>query len=164
MDLLFDINPGLIIWTVVSFLFFLAVLTKFAWKPILGFIDQRENTIRTAMEQAEKMREEAEKIAQEHREKIMHAEEECQKIIREGQLTAEKIKEEIIAQAKQQAQQELKKATDEIRKNMEEAKLILRREIADVVIKAVEKILDESLDETRHKKLVDSMIDQISSN
>lgn len=164
MDLLFDINLGLIIWTIASFIVLLFVLSKFAWKPILTALDNRENKIKLDIEQAKEGRAKAEELAKLHQEKLFKAEEECKKIIFDGKQTAEKIKEEILIQAKQQAQQELQKAREQIQHDIEDARLQLRTEIADIAIKAVEKILEETLDVTRHKKIVDNMIDKIPKN
>ena len=85
-------------------------------------------------------------------------------MVREGRALAEKLKAEIVAKAHQQAQQELERASAEIQRNVEAAKQQLRGEIADLAIRAAEKILDETLDAARQKKLVDSFINQIPKN
>ena len=60
---LLDVNPGLMIWTVVTFIVLLFILKKVAWKPILSALDKRENDIKEALEQAEKAKDEAKKIS-----------------------------------------------------------------------------------------------------
>ncbi|MFA7421259.1 MAG: F0F1 ATP synthase subunit B, partial [Melioribacteraceae bacterium] len=57
-----DVNPGLILWTVVTFIFLLLVLKKIAWKPILNSLNERENIIKESLEKAETARKEAEKM------------------------------------------------------------------------------------------------------
>ena len=164
MELLFDTNPGLIIWTIISFLVLLIVLAKFAWKPILKMLGDREGQIRTALEQAERARTEAAEMIKQNEKNLARAEEEYQKMIREGKAVAEKIKDEIVVKAKQQAQQELKQAAEEIQRNVEAAKLQLRSEVADLAIQATEKILEETLDENKQKKLTDSVINNLPKN
>jgi F-type H+-transporting ATPase subunit b len=164
MDLLFDTNPGLIVWTIISFLVLLIVLAKFAWNPILKMLGDREGQIRTALEEADRARSEAAEMMKQNEKNLARAEEEYQKMIREGRAFAEKIKDEIVVKAKQQAQQELKQASEEIQRNVEAAKVQLRSEIADLAIKAAEKILEETLDETRQKKLTDSVISKLPKN
>ena len=161
---MFEINPGLIVWTTISFVLLLAVLSKFAWKPILKMLDEREDQIRSALEQADKARAEAAEMMKQNEKNMARAEEEYQKMIREGKALAEKMKEEIVAKAKQQAQQELKLAADEIQRNVESVKQQLRAEVADLAIKATEKILEESLDEKKRQKLTDSVINQLPKN
>jgi F-type H+-transporting ATPase subunit b len=85
-------------------------------------------------------------------------------MIRESKTLAEKLKEDIVTKAKQQAQQELKLATEEIQRNVDAAKLQLRAEVADLAIKAAEKILEETLDEKRQKRLIDSVMNQLPKN
>jgi len=164
MELLFDTNPGLIVWTILSFLVLLIVLAKFAWNPILKMLGDREGQIRTALEQAERARTEASEMMKQNEKNLARADEEYQKMIREGRAFAEKIKDEIVVKAKQQAEQELKHAAEEIQRNVDAAKLQLRSEIADLAIKATEKILEETLDENRQKKLTDSVINKLPKN
>ena len=159
-----EINPGLMIWTVLTFVCLAMVLGKFAWKPILKMLDERENKIRSALEQAERARTEAAEMMKQNEKNLARAEEEYQKMIREGKALAEKMKDEIVVKAKQQAQQELKQATEEIERNIEAAKLQLRSEIANLAIKATEKILEETLDENKQKKLTDSVINKLPKN
>ncbi len=161
---LFDPNFGLIVWTIVAFVVFATVLAKFAWKPILKALNEREEKIRGALEQADKARAEAAAMLKQNEQNIARAEQEYQRVIQEGKALAEKMKDEIVAKAKQQAQQELDRAQDELKRNVDEARQTLRTEIADLAIQAAEKILDETLDEKKQKKLVDKFIDQLPKN
>ena len=63
---LLDVNPGLIIWTIVTFLILLFILKKVAWKPILSALDQREKDIKDSLEKAEKAKEDAQRILDEN--------------------------------------------------------------------------------------------------
>lgn len=161
---LFDPNFGLIVWTIVAFVIFATVLAKFAWKPILKALNEREEKIRGALEQADKARAEAAAMLKQNEQNIARAEQEYQRVIQEGKALAEKMKDEIVAKAKQQAQQELDRAQDELKRNVDEARQTLRTEIADLAIRAAEKILDETLDEKKQKKLVDKFIYQLPKN
>jgi F-type H+-transporting ATPase subunit b len=161
---MFEINPGLIVWTIITFLVLLSVMKKFAWKPILKMLEEREDKIRTALEEASRARTETAEMLKQNEKNLARAEEEYQKMIREGRALAEKLKEDIVAKAKQQAQQELRLATEEIQRNVEAAKLQLRAEVADLAIKATEKILEETLDEKRQKRLIDSVMNQLPKN
>jgi F-type H+-transporting ATPase subunit b len=161
---LFDPNFGLIVWTIVAFVIFATVLAKFAWKPMLKALSEREEKIRGALELADKARAEAAAMLKQNEQNIARAEQEYQRVIHEGKVLAEKMKDEIVAKAKQQAQQELVRAQDELKRNVDEARQTLRTEIADLAIQAAEKILDETLDEKKQKQLVDKFIDQLPKN
>jgi F-type H+-transporting ATPase subunit b len=159
-----EINPGLIIWTIVTFVCLAIVLGKFAWKPILKMLGDREGQIRTSLEQADRARMEAAEMMKQNEKNLARAEEEYQKMIREGRALAEKMKDEIVTKAKQQADQQIKQAAEEIQRNVEAAKLQLRTEIADLAIQATEKILEETLDENKQKKITDSIINKLPKN
>ena len=161
---MFEINPGLIVWTIITFLVLLSVMTKFAWKPILKMLEERESKIRIALEEADRARTEAAEMLKQNEKNLARAEEEYKKMIQEGKALAEKLKEDIVSKARQQAQQELKLAMEEIKRNVDAAKLQLRAEVADLAIKATEKILEEKLDEKRQKQLIDSVMNQLPKN
>ncbi len=159
-----EINPGLILWTIVTFVCLAAVLAKFAWKPMLKALFDREEKIRSALEDADRARIEAAELIKQNEKNLARAEEEYQKIVREGKTLAEKMKQEIVLKARQQAQHEIKVANEEIQRNLESARQQLRADVADLAIKAAEKILEESLDEKRQKKIVDAFIDRLPKN
>jgi F-type H+-transporting ATPase subunit b len=95
---------------------------------------------------------------------MARAEEEYQKMMRESKVMADKVKEEILGKAREQAQLELQRATEEIQRNVDSARQQLRSEVADLAVKAAEKILDETLDAQRQKKIVDSFLTQLPKN
>jgi len=161
---MFDINPGLIIWTLVTFGVLFLVLAKFAWKPLLEALNEREGKIRSSLEEADRARAEAAQLLKQNEQNIARAEEEYQRLIREGRALAEKMKEEIVVKAKHQAEQELARATEEIQRSVDAARQQLRAEVADLAIKAAEKILEESLDAGKQKKIVDAFMNQLPKN
>lgn len=161
---MFEINPGLIIWTIITFICLVVVLAKFAWKPMLKALGDREENIRSALEEADRARTEAAELIKQNERNLARADEEYQKLLREGKTLAEKLKEEIVIKARQQAQHEIRLANEEIQRNIESARQQLRAEIANLAIKVAEKILDESLDEKKQKKLVDTLMNQLPKN
>ncbi len=161
---MFDINPGLSIWTTVVFVLLVMVLGKYAWKPLLKTLQEREKSIRDSLGQAERARMEAAELLKQNERNMARAEEEYQKVVREAKVLGEKMKDEIVTKARQQAQHELQSAKDEIQRDVEAAKQQLRSEVADLAVKAAGKILDETLDPAKHKKLVDNVLNQLPKN
>ncbi|MCX6134663.1 MAG: F0F1 ATP synthase subunit B [Ignavibacteriales bacterium] len=161
---MFDINPGLMVWTVATFVVLLIVLSKFAWKPLLQSLKDREDTIRQALEMAERARADAAELLKQNELNLAKAEDEYQKIIREGKAFAEKLKEEVVAKAHQQAQREIQHAKEEIQRDVDAAKQQLRTEVADLAVLAAGKILDETLDAAKHRKIVDSFLNQLPNS
>ena len=161
---MFDINPGLMVWTVITFVVLVMVLSKYAWKPLLKSLQDREVGIRQALDQAERARMEAADLLKQNERNSAKAEDEYQKIIREGKAFAEKLKEEVVAKAHQQAQREIQQAKEEIQRDVDAAKQQLRNEVADLAVLAAGKILDETLDAQKHKKIVDNFLNQLPNS
>lgn len=159
-----NLDPGMMIWGWVTFLVLLILLYKVAWKPILSTIDKRENTIQDSLDSAKNAQEEAEILLSKHQEMIKSAEQEAQNLIRENKDLAEKSKQEILAQARNTAQNFIEKAKADIEKEKEAALLSLRTEVADLVISATRKIIGETLDEAKHRQMVDDFIRNIPDN
>jgi F-type H+-transporting ATPase subunit b len=157
-------NPGLIIWTIVTFVLLLVVLSKLAWKPLLEALKKREETVRNSMERAEKAKQDAERLLDEHRKQLERAGQEGQQILNENRWLAEKLKEEIIDKANQQSRKMVEQAKEEIDRNKEAALVQLRSEVASLAVQAAGKILDETLDENKHRKLVDNYLNGLPKN
>jgi F-type H+-transporting ATPase subunit b len=159
-----DPNPGLIIWTVVTFVLLLIVLNKFAWKPLLRALHDRESSIRGTLEHAENAKAEAEKILEENRKQLAKAGEEAQKILAEGRALGDKLKQEIVDQANQQSRRMVDQARLEIERDKETAIAQLRGEVASLALLAAGKILNETLDAQKHRALIDDSLSRLPKN
>ena len=157
-------NPGLVIWTIITFILLLFILRKVAWKPLLEALRAREESVKNAIEHAEKARNDAERLLQENQKTMEQASIEGQKILSESRALAEKLKDEIIDKANQQSRKMLEAAKEEIERDKESAMLQLRSEIASIAVDAAGKIIDETLDEEKHRKLVDSYLKELPRN
>lgn len=158
-----EVNPGVAIWTIITFLFLVAILKRIAWKPIIEALNKREESIRTALEEAQRAREEAQRLMEENKRNLARAEEEVQRIIREGRETAEKIRAEILEKARKEADMMLERAKEEIERHREQAMLQLRAQVADLAIQIASKLIGETLTEQKHKKLLEKYLQEISS-
>lgn len=158
---LLDVNPGLIFWTIITFLILLFILKKTAWQPILQALKERENNIRASLEKAEQARKEAEEILEKNKKNLAEAEEQVKKIINEGREYANKLRAEIVSRANTEAQKILESAKQEIETKKQEALSELKEIVADLSIQAAEKILEETLDKEKHKKLVEKLIQNL---
>ena len=159
-----DPNPGLIIWTVVTFVLLLIVLNKFAWKPLLKALHDRESSIRGTLEHAENAKAEAEKILEENRRQLAKAGEEAQKILADGRALGDKLKQDIVEQANVQSRRMAEQARLEIERDKESAIAQLRSEVASLALNAAGKILNETLDEKKHRALIDDSISKLPKN
>jgi len=158
-----DVNPGVILWTVVTFVFLLLILKKIAWKPILNSLSERENFIKESLEKAEKAQKDAEKLIADNRANLSKAEEEAQKIIEQSRELAEKLKSQILEESKQQSKKMIADAAGEIDRKNAEAFNKLKSQVADIAVNAAEKILRENLDKDKQVKLVNKYLDDLKN-
>lgn len=161
---LLSVDGGLAFWTTLTFLILLFILGKFAWKPILTALKQREEAIKESLAQAELAKEEAKKILAENQAGLAKAEEESKKIIEQSRAYAENLKQQIINESKAQAQKLIEDASAEIERKKLAAFDELKNQVAQIAVDAASKILKENLDAEKNKQLVEKYIKEISKN
>jgi F-type H+-transporting ATPase subunit b len=161
---LLSVSGGLMIWTAVTFLVLLFVLTKLAWKPILNSLGEREKFIKDSLENAEKAQKEAERLMEENNERLAKSEEEAQKIIAQGREYADKLKNQILEESKSNAKKMIEDASSEIERKNQEAFTNLKEQVVDIAIQAAEKIIREDLDKEKQSKLVNKYLEDLSKN
>ena len=157
-----DINPGLILWTIITFLLVLMILRATAWKPLLAALAAREEKIRSSIQDAQDAQQQARALLEENRKQLALAEEQSQRIIREGRDMAERLKAEILEKANASARSAVEQAREEIQREKETALTQLRTEVADLAILAAGKILDANLDTAKQRTFVDAVIRDIN--
>jgi F-type H+-transporting ATPase subunit b len=161
---MFQAEPGLMIWTVISFTILLVLLWKVAYKPITKALKKREDSIRDSLEEAQKTRESAETLLNDYKNQLAQAREEAQKIISEGKVMGENVKKEIIQKAHEESNQIVKRAQEEIEFQKEKALMELKEMIADLTIMAASKVIEKTLDKKDHEQLIDEYISKVGEN
>ena len=156
-----DIDPGLMIWTTVTFLLLLAFLGKFAWKPIVRTLQDREGKIRESLEQAEKARREAKALMSKNEELIGRAQQEADEIVRQAKDSAEQLRGSLADKAKSEADEMIATAKREIETEKNAALTELRKEVVELALQAASKVVGENLDKETHRKVVSDFIDSI---
>ena len=153
-----DIHPGLMIWTIISFLIFLWVLKKFAWTPILKALDEREQGIKANIDSARIAREEAEAALKEYRKRLAEAQVEAQGVVAKARQDAERVREELIAKSKSDAEGILERARRQIELESQAAIKAIRSEVADMAVIAAERIIGRTLTpEDQHRLAEESL-------
>jgi len=156
---------GLLFWMVVSFAILLFVLKKFAWKPILKALADRENSIDEALKAAQLAKDEMTRLQADNEKILREAIIEREQIVKE----AREMKDSIVRDAKTLATVEANKVMENAKAAIEQEKAAAIGEIKEIIatfsIDIAEKILKERLaDEAHQKKLVKSYVDQIKIN
>ncbi len=158
-------NVGLLFWMLVSFTLLLIVLKKYAWKPILNSLKEREDSISEALSTAEKARAEMEKLKANNEAIIREARLEKEKILKE----AREIKTQILEKAKEEASQEASKIIEVARLNIRQEKAMavdeIKKQVAELSVDVAEKILREKLASgAEQRKIIEKYLDDIQLN
>lgn len=156
---------GLIFWMTLSFLFLLLVLGKYAWKPVMKSLKERENRIDEALNSAEKAREEMKQLKFSNEQLLKEAKEERDDILR----VARKIRETIIEEARDKANTEAHRIVENARESIQYEKMAaiteLKNQIAILSIEIAEKVLNEELSKDgKQKQLIDKLLGNANFN
>lgn len=156
---------GLIVWTLLAFGIVLFLLKKFAWKPILNSLDEREKSIQGAIDEAKKAREEMASLKSDNEKILIQAKTERDIILKE----ARDIREKMIAEAKEKATVEADRLTTIARENINNEKMAaiteLKNQVAHLSIEIAEKILKQELSEKdKQKSIVKNLLEDVKMN
>lgn len=158
---LLDIHPGLIFWTIVTFVTLVVVLKIFAWKPLLQMIDERERHVRDTLEGSEKARREATELLEKGKKNISEAHMEAKTILEKADKKAHDLRKELlhstekeVAELKQNSQREI----EGMRNNIVLSQL---GQIGDLGIEIASKIMNRSIAKEEHSHLIDESIHEI---
>lgn len=164
MPAFLQMDPGLIIWTLVNFGIFAFIIAKFAWKPMISAIQAREQTITDNIKGAEAANAEAQQLLRESKDRISAAQHEMMDIVKEGRVQAEAIVRRAAEEAEVVKQQKLSEAQREIERQKDDAIAELRAEVTSLVIGATEKLIGTKLDGEDHKRIIQSSVNELSKN
>ena len=156
---------GLVFWTTISFLILLFLLGKFAWKPILTAVNERENFIEDALRKADAAKEEMSRLTNENEALLRQARVERDHILQE----ARKIKEQIVSEAKDSAHKEGSRIMDQARIEINNQKAIamtdIKNQVASLSLEIAEKILRKQFEDKRKQdELVSELLKEIKFN
>lgn len=165
MELLNDFSVGLFFWQTILFLALLFLLRKFAWKPILKAVNDREDSIAEALNSAEKAKEEMAALQSDNEKLLNQARAERDEMLKEARV----MKDKIVAEAKETANAEGDKIIAAARESIENEKMAaiteLKNQVATLSIEIAEKILKEELSsEEKQKAILDNMVKDINLN
>ena len=162
MDLL-AVETGLIFWTAVTFVLLLVILRKFAWEPILGALEAREEAIQKTIEDAERLQAEAEKALEENEARLAEARQEGNRILDEARQAGEQMRSDILEKARGEADQIVARAQRQIELETEQALETVRDRAAELALRAAEKVIERSLQDADHRRLAQEAVDELAT-
>jgi F-type H+-transporting ATPase subunit b len=163
MNPLVQPDPGLFIWTIVTFLVLLALLAKFAWRPLLEALDTRQNAIRKSLDDAQQARQELERLNAESAQIIARSRQEADAIITQSRADGDRLREEIRQKARSEADLIVKNAERQIQLETSRAIEQIRHEAVDLSVMIASKIIQRNLTKEDNERLIDEALRQVQA-
>ncbi|MGB7588081.1 MAG: F0F1 ATP synthase subunit B [Solirubrobacterales bacterium] len=159
----FLVSPGLglMIWTLVLFLFTMWVLNKLAFPRIQAALDKRANTIRESIEAAERQRRESDELLEEYRQRLAEAREQADDIIVRARKAAETATAEATAAGREKREDLVAAAKRDIEAETRRSLEQIRKEVADLTVLATEKVTRKSLNADDQRRLVEEALSEV---
>ncbi len=159
----FLVSPGLglMIWTLVLFLFTMWVLSKVAFPKIQEALDKRAKVISESIEAAERQRKESDELLAEYRERLTEAREQADDIMARARKAADTAESEAKAEGNAKREELVAAATRDIEAETRRSLQQIRKEVADLTVLATEKVTRKSLDEADQRRLVEEALSEV---
>ena len=154
-------DPGLFIWTILTFLGLLVLLKLVAWGPLLKALDSRQETIRKSLDDAELAKQELERVQQESARIVRQAREEAEAIISQSRTDAARLREDMRQKAKAESDGIVKNAERQIQLETTRALQQIRHEAIDLSVTIASKIIQRNLTKEDNEKLIDDALNQV---
>jgi F-type H+-transporting ATPase subunit b len=158
---LVELRINLMFWTLIIFGILYWILQSKAFPAIFGAVEKREKALEDALASAKRDRDEANRLLEDQRRQIEGARDEAQKLIAGGRAVAEKMRNDMLEQTRQEQQTILERARREIENEKERAVAQLRREAVNLAIAGASKVIDQNLDNTKNRELVESFLQSL---
>jgi F-type H+-transporting ATPase subunit b len=158
---LISVVPGLMIWTIVTFIIVFFVLKKLAFSRIQGLIDQRRERIGEALEEADRAREESQKLLAENQRLVAAGRAQAEEILAEARRVGEAQRQRTIAEAHADLERRLEENRRSIEAENQRLVEQVRREVIELTLVASEKVTGKVLNEDDQRRLIDEAVDEI---
>ncbi len=156
-------DPGLFIWTIITFLVLLFALKKIAWGPLLQALEARQNAIRQSLDDAQAAKQELERLNAESAQIIARARAEADGIISQSRSDGDRLREEIRQKARAEADHIVKNAERQIQLETTRALEQIRHEAVDLSVMIASKIIQRNLSKEDNARLIDEALKQVES-
>jgi F-type H+-transporting ATPase subunit b len=160
---LVQVDPGLFIWTIVTFLVLLTLLAKFAWRPLLEALETRQNAIRKSLDDAQRAKEELERLHVESGQIIQRARNDAEAVIAQSRSDGDRLREELKQKARAEADHIVKNAERQIQLETSRALEQIRHEAIDLSVMIASKIIQRNLSKEDNEKLIDEALKQVET-
>ena len=161
---LFVVSPGLYIWSLVIFLLVLLILKKYAWKPLLDFLDQREKEISDSLAMAESAKADLEKVKEESEKILNEAKNQGKSIVSDSKQKAEDSANKILNDAKTKSDEFVLYAKKKIDVEKKKAIKEIKEEVVGLSLDLASQVLQRNVKDEDNNKFVDSSLKAINTD
>ncbi|WP_061249024.1 F0F1 ATP synthase subunit B [Leptospira alstonii] len=158
---LLDVNPGLVVWTLVTFLVVVLILKKFAWDVILKALDERAETVQNDIKKASELRSEAEALLKDYEARLNSAKDEANAMIAEAKSDALKLKDKLLEETNQEVKSQRDQAVKEIELAKGKALEQLKTQFVEMTITVASKVLEKQLKAEDYKAFIETELDKL---
>lgn len=163
MNPLVQPDPGLFIWTILTFLVLVALLARFAWRPLMEALDRRQATIARSLEEAQRAQHELERLQRESAQMMATARAEAEAIVSRSRSDAEALREELKQKARAEAAAIVKNAERQIQLETSRAVQQIRQEAIDLSVAIASKILRRQVSKEDNEGLIEETLKQVET-
>ena len=161
MEQLVRFEPGLMIWTWITFFIVMGILARKAWGPMIDALDKRQADIRTALDAADRARAESEQLETKYQEQLQASRKEAQKVLNDARAAAEKLRIELEGAARKKSADLVARARDQIVVERDQALREIRATVVDLSLSIAGKVVERNLTTQDNRKLVEESLRQI---
>lgn len=151
----------LILTHMLGFVIMVLLLKKFAWKPILGILEERRNKIKSEFEHIDQEKTEVSEVKADLEAKLKDIDNISRQKLNEAVSEGQKIAAEIKEQGREEAKEIIERAKAELARDVEKARAQLKEDMVNITVAAAEKLIRSRLDATEHRRMISEFIDGV---
>ncbi len=148
---------------ILGFLLTVWILQRYAWRPLLGVLEARRQRIAGQFQEAERRRAEADSLKLRYEQELRTVDAQARKRLQEAVAEGQRVAGEIKAQAQKEAVERVERARDEIAREHEKSKEVLKEHVIQLALRSAEKVLRQNLDDAAQRRLVNEFIDEVGA-
>ena len=152
-----------VVTQVLGFLLMVWILRRYAWGPVMGMLEARREKIAGEFKEADRLKGEAQALKTRYDQEMKGIEAQARQRMQEAVAEGQRVAAEIKTQAQKDATVRMERAADEIVREREKAKELLKQQVIGLSIRTAEKILRQKLDDPAQRKLVGEFIDEVGA-
>jgi F-type H+-transporting ATPase subunit b len=157
-------DPGLYIWTIITFLVLVALLARFAWRPLLEALERRQAAIRQSLDDVRQAKQELERVHAESSRILAEARSKADEILTATRDDAYRFRDELKDKARLEGAALVQAAERQIQMETARARQQIRRDAIDISVEIASKLLERNVSAADNERLIDDTLQRLPQN